>query len=118
MKVLCGICVCLLFFGFCLYSYIDRYNAVLQLRIEVPKLTRAVKEVKEENMRLQYRIQEFESPEHLMKLCATEPFSHLKFPLLKEVITLKEGTVIARATGRESSTPSGRTHVALAARAH
>ena len=86
--------VCILFGGMLLYSYVDKQNAVTQRRLEIPVLAKQIKDLKEENTRLQYEIDLFESPEHLMELARHSEFSHLKHPMFKEILTLQEGLAL------------------------
>lgn len=74
----------------CLFSYLEKQNQLTELRIYVPKLVKEVKSIQEENTRLRYQIQEFEGPEHLMLLVADPKFSHLKYPLNKEILVLQD----------------------------
>lgn len=80
--------------GFCLYSYIDKQNALTRLRIAIPDLAKEIKMVREENTRMKYEIDLFESPEHLLELAKSCEFSHLKHPLVKEILTVKEGLAL------------------------
>lgn len=80
--------------GLCLYSYIDKQNALTQLRIDIPTVSREIGAICEENTRLKYEIDLFESPEHLLELAKSCAFSHLKHPLIKEVFTVKEGMAL------------------------
>jgi hypothetical protein len=50
-----------------------------------------VRTIKEENIRLQYEIEQFENPQHLMELSRHTAFTHLKHPLVKDVATCQEG---------------------------
>jgi hypothetical protein len=86
--------VCLFAFGLCLYSYIDKQNALTALRIRIPNLAKQVAEIQEENMQLHYEIDRFENPQHLMELARHSEFSHLKHPLGKEVLTVREGLAL------------------------
>ena len=88
------ILVCIGACGVCLYSYIDKQNAVTRRRLEIPVLAKEIKDLKEENTRLQYEIDLFESPEHLMELARHSEFSHLKHPMLKEILTMQEGLAL------------------------
>ncbi len=114
-SIFLAVCLCLLCFGLCLYSYVGKHNAVMKLRIEVPKLTRTLKAAEEENMRLVYAIQEFESPQHLMRLASSKEFSHLKFPLLKEVVTLKQAVALARVADLKIPAAKGHSAITIAA---
>jgi len=81
---------CIAFLGVCLYSYLDMQNEITQLKIYLPKVSAEVRRISEENTRLIYEIQAFESPENLMRLAADCEFANLKFPKFQEVITLSE----------------------------
>lgn len=83
---------CIFFFGFSLYSYIDKQNELTDLKLRIPRIAKEIKSIREENTRLQYEIQQFESPENLMELAKQYP--HLKHPVLDEILTLKEGIAI------------------------
>jgi hypothetical protein len=89
--------VCLMVFALCLYSYIDKQNQLTKMRMEIPHLAKEIKAIKEENTRLQYEIDQFESPAHLMELARSSEFSHLKHPLLKEILTVPEAQILATA---------------------
>jgi hypothetical protein len=86
--------VCIGAFGISLYSYIDKQNAVTKRRLDIPVIAKEIKDLKEMNTRLQYEIDLFESPEHLMELARHSEYSHLKQPLLKEVLTMQEGLAL------------------------
>ena len=79
------------FFGFLLYEYLDKQNEITELRIQIPELAKAIQKINEENARLQYEIEEFENPLHLIELSRDPKYSHLKHPMAQDVITLKEG---------------------------
>ena len=83
-----GVCA-----GF-LYSYVEKQNVVTKRRLEIPVLAKEIKDLKEENTHLQYDIEMFESPEHLMELARHHEFSHLKHPMFKEILTVQEGLVL------------------------
>lgn len=83
-----GICVGV--FGFCLYSYLDLQNKVTKLKIQLPKLEEEIRLICEENQRLSYEIDHFESPAHLIELASQAEFRHLKHPYLREVLTVPE----------------------------
>ena len=93
MALLFRIFFCIFIFCLCLYSYIDRQNHLTFLRLEIPQLVKSVQKIKEENERLQYEIDRFESPIHLMEILKNPEFSHLKYPYLKDVILLPDANV-------------------------
>jgi hypothetical protein len=88
------ILLCISAFGVFLYSYIDKQNAVTQRRLEIPVLAKEIADLKELNTRLQYEIDLFENPEHLMQLAGYSEYSHLKQPMLKEILSLQGGLAL------------------------
>lgn len=84
------ILVCIFAAWWTLYSYIAKQNELTELRLAIPMLSKEVKALQEENRRLKYEIEQFESPVHLMELARKPEFSHLKYPKLDEIIILKE----------------------------
>ena len=85
---------CLLALGLSLYSFIDQQNDVTELRMQLPTLAKELKTIQEENMRLQYQIDQFENPQHLMDLARQSEFGHLKHPLSKEIVTVEQGLAL------------------------
>jgi hypothetical protein len=98
------IAFCLLALGLSLYSFIDQQNDVTELRMQLPTLSKELRTIQEENMRLQYQIDQFENPQHLMDLARQSEFSHLKHPLSKEIVTLEQGLAL-QVTSPEASAP-------------
>ena len=88
------ILVCIGVFGVFLYSYVDKQNAVTRRRLEIPVLAKEIKDLKEVNTRLQFEIDLFESPEHLMELARHSEYSGLKQPMLKDILSMKEGLAL------------------------
>ena len=84
---------CSLFSFGMLYAYIDQQNKVTKLKIELPQLAKEIRELEEENTRLQYEVEMFENPSHLMTIAKRPEFSHLKHPTLNDICVIeKEGT--------------------------
>lgn len=94
MKLLVNTFVCILALGLSLYSYIDKENELTQIRMRLPEVAKAIKSIDEENMRLKYEIDQFENPQHLMELARDDKYSHLKYPLLKDILTVNEGLAL------------------------
>jgi len=86
---------CMFGFSFFLYSYLNKQNELTQLRIQLPLFAKEIKAAEEENTRLKYEIDQFENPEHLIELARRNEFSHLKYPLAKEIVTLQEGLALS-----------------------
>ena len=66
------------------------------LLIELPEMDQEIKLVREENKRLSYEIDEFQSPSNLIELAHRPEFSHLKHPLLKEILTVREALAVSQ----------------------
>lgn len=92
MLLLVRISTCIMGVGILLYSYIDRQNELTELRLKIPQMAKEVKGIQEENIRLQYEIDRFESPIHLMELSRKPEFGHLKYPSFNSIIILPEGS--------------------------
>ena len=76
--------------GGCLYSYLETQNEITHLKMQIPERERELKGIREENHRLSYQIEQFQSPSHLMELAHRPEFAHLKHPFLQEVLTVPE----------------------------
>ena len=86
--------ICIFVLALTLYSYVDQQNALTKLRLSIPVLAKQVRDLREENTRLEYEIDLFESPQHLMTLANRSEFSHLKHPMAKEVIVMNQGLAV------------------------
>ena len=91
MEIFIRLLICISFVGIGLYKYIDKLNELTELRLSIPILNREVKEIHEKNVELQYTIDRFESPLHLMEIARQPEFGHLKYPYMNEIIVLPEG---------------------------
>lgn len=96
MVSLIRIFLCIFVAGVLLYLYVDKQNALTELRLEIPDLLKELRIVQEENLRLEYEIDRFESPMHLMELARQPEYSRLKHPYLTDIVQLPE---------RDSSVP-------------
>lgn len=83
---------CIVGAGLLLYAYIDRQNELTELRLQLPHLAKQVKGIQEENNRLYYEIDRFESPIHLLELSGKPEFGHLKHPYLRDIIIIDTET--------------------------
>lgn len=87
--------LCIIIASLFLYAYIEKQNELMALRLTIPALTKELKIIREENNRLLYEIDRFESPIHLIELARQPEFSHLKHPYTSEMLfipTYKHGT--------------------------
>lgn len=96
--VVARLATCLSVLSFCLYSHVARQSRLTSLRIELPKLARDVRVLGEENARLQYEIDTFSNPAHLIELSRSAKYSHLKHPMFSEVLQLDEGIAVQKTT--------------------
>lgn len=92
-RLLCvGLCIfCAALF---LYSYIDEQNELMRMRLNIPIMAKEIRELTENNTRLKYEIELFESPQHLLQLARESRFAHLKHPLYKEILSMSEGLAL------------------------
>ena len=88
LAIFIRILLCILTVGCFLYGYINKQNAIVELRLQIPLAMRELKTIEEENTRLKFEIDQFESPAHLMELARRPEYSHLKHPLLNEIVTV------------------------------
>jgi cell division protein FtsB len=81
---------CLGVFGLCLYSYLEAQNELTELKMQLPQKEREIALIREEARRLAYQVEQMESPAALIEQARRPEFSHLKHPLLKEILTVPE----------------------------
>lgn len=98
--------LCIFCAGVLLYSYIEQQNALTRLRLDIPVLSKEIRDLKETNTHLRYEIERFESPEHLLELSTSSAFSHLKHPLLKDIVALPQGVALQISSEEKSKPPS------------
>ncbi len=106
--------ICFLTFCAWLYSYLEKQNQLTHLRIQIPEIAKQLKMIREENTRLQYEIDQFENPEHLIELSRRPEFAHLKQPLQKEILTCPEGYAMQTSPEAKKELPSARPKPTLA----
>jgi len=82
--------ICIFVISGLFYLYIDKQNELTQLKIEIPKLAKHFRALEEKNSQLKYEIERRESPERLIDLLRTPGFSHLKQPLVNDVVIVDE----------------------------
>ncbi len=117
MNRLCRFLVCIFFFGFSLYSYVDKQNELTRMKMSLPEIVKEIKSIQEDNTRLKYEINQFESPEHLIQLTKDGRFSHLRYPFISEVVTLPEPIALqVPAVVEEISSSKPKVSIALGAK--
>lgn len=90
--------LCIFSLGVCMYLDVDKQNTITKLRMQVPQIAKQIKGVREEISELQYEIERFEHPAHLMELAHRPEFTHLKHPFLKDVLTVPQGLACTEET--------------------
>ena len=108
------IMVSLLVFSLCLFSYLGQQNAVTKKRMMIPLLAKELKMIEEENTRLQYQIDQFENPIHLMHLASNHQFSHLKHPVTTDVVELASALALKDVEPVDAKWPKTKSQFALA----
>ncbi len=88
--------ICIASAGLFLYAFIDKQNELTELRLAIPALSKDVKAIQDENVRLQYEVDRFESPIHLMELSRKPEFGHLRYPYIRDVLILAEKPPLAQ----------------------
>ena len=77
---------CIFVFSLFLYLYLQSQNEITNLRLQIPKYQKDLEMICQENTRLQFEIDQFENPINLMNLARKPEYSHLKHPLIKDII--------------------------------
>ena len=106
--------ICLFFFSFSVYSYLEKQNRCTALMIRLPKVAKEIEAISERNAQLAYQIECFENPDHLLAL-ATD-FPHLKFPFAQDVVTVKEGIALQYSEPEEVLVAGSKKPVLIGAR--
>ena len=88
MNRILSVFLCIFAFGLTLFFHIDKSNELTTLRLAIPQIEKEVKKLKLENEKLKYQIEQFESPIHLLELSKKPEYSHLKYPLISDVLQL------------------------------
>lgn len=97
--VLLRLLLCVSVFALYLYQVIQKQNVLNYFSLQIPRLGRDVKSLEEENTKYRFEIEKFESPQNLIQLARTEQFTNLRYPSIKEILSLPEG--IALKSGAE-----------------
>lgn len=91
LSIFLRVCICILTLGFFLFAYINKQNGITKLRIDIPNVSKEVELILQENVRLQYEIDQFENPLHLNELARRPEFAHLRYPIVDEILTIPKG---------------------------
>ncbi len=88
------IITCIIFLCLLVYSYIDKQNDVTERRLEIPTISREIRELEGATSKLHYEVERFESPVHLIELSRKPEFGHLKNLYLEDILQLPEGNAL------------------------
>lgn len=88
--LLFGVLICVVVAGIALYKSIDQANQLTELRLAVPVLARELKEIQEDNVRLEFEIEKFSSPANLLILARKPEYGHLKYPVVTDILQVNE----------------------------
>ena len=80
---------CIFTLGLLVYNCIDQQNKITLLKMQVPVLSKEVNAIKEKNACLHFEVGQFENPKYLFKMLHNKDYSHLKYPLEKDVKVIK-----------------------------
>lgn len=83
---------CIFILGITLFAYVSKHNVLTERRMRVPMLAKELQQQEEENVRLSFAIEKFESPLHLMELARNPEFSHLKHPVVTDIIIVEKAS--------------------------
>ncbi|MCP5469501.1 MAG: hypothetical protein H7A36_03230 [Chlamydiales bacterium] len=81
--------ICIVALGTFLYLYIDKQNRITCLRLQIPALAKELEQIQQESVRLQFEVDQFENPIHLMELARKPQYSHLRHPRVNEIVTIE-----------------------------
>lgn len=82
--------VCIVTVLVAVYIYINEHNKVIEMQLAIPPLQKDLGTILAENDRLQFEIDRFESPAHLLQLSLKPEFRHLKFPYTTDVLVIQQ----------------------------
>jgi len=91
-KVMLRMLFCLAVFTVYLYHIVHKQNTLNHLSMQIPKETLDLKVIEEQNVRLRFLIDSFESPDHLMQLAHSPQYAHLRHPVSTEVLHIAQGS--------------------------
>ncbi|MBS0634741.1 MAG: hypothetical protein JSR37_04690 [Verrucomicrobia bacterium] len=80
---------CIFILGVTLFAYVSKHNVLTERRMRTPLLAKELQAIEEENVRLRFAIEKFENPIHLMELARKPEYSHLKHPLVSDIVIVE-----------------------------
>ena len=101
-SLLIRLLICVFVLGGFFFVYLEKMVEMTQLRLQIPAAARELHALKEDNTRLQYEVDRFENPVHLMELASKPEFGHLKFPKVNEIVRITEDVDRATCSRQEA----------------
>jgi hypothetical protein len=83
-----GFCVTVI--GWFFYSTLEKQNELTHLKIQIPQAEKDLMAIRQENRRLEYEIEVRENPDRLLELAHRPEYSHLRHPLIREILSVPE----------------------------
>ena len=83
------ILLCIVVMGGFLYAYMLKQNNITELRLHIPLAAKELEAILQENVRLQFEIDRFENPQHLMELQQPATIQPPQTPFAHSIITLE-----------------------------
>ncbi len=83
------ILICVISFSVTLCAYLHARNDVTKLMIQLPRLSKELSLIEEQNTILQFEVEKFENPAFLLNLLKTTEYAHLLSRESTETIALE-----------------------------
>jgi cell division protein FtsL len=106
----------ILMFAFCFYLCIEKQNQFTSKRIEIVGLAKEIDQLKAQNKKLSYEIDQFENPSRLLQLAQHAEYAHLKHPFVKDVLSMKENMLAHREVQKYNKSKKTALSIALGAK--
>ncbi len=92
---------CIFVLGLVLYGYIDKQNQITELRLQIPVAEQDLDVAQQQAVRLQFELDQLESPLRLMEFARKPEFRHLKHPLEGDIlhISISEEELCGKKSG-------------------
>lgn len=75
-------------FALLLFIYIKEHHEILTLRMHIPLMEKEIREIKEDNLQMEFTLREFLNSHHLIQLARDPTYSHLVYPKENEIIKI------------------------------
>ena len=110
------ISICIFVVGLTLCAYVDKQNEVTRCKIAIPKIQHEIDDLLMQKQKLTFIVDRFESPSNLLQLAKLPEYSHLRYPIQRDVFTLEEGFAMSIDKEEKNLQCSPKTKISLASR--